>query len=275
MKSLTTKCIKNVIFRFNDDDVLALSSQLAYGLIFAFFPFMIFLMTVIGYSSVKSEDVLAGLNRLLPKDTLQLITNIVIEVVDTKNTKLMSLSLIFTIWSMSSGFDAVIKGLNKAYDEKEHRNFFVVKLISILFTFELTIVILILIFFLVLGQIVGNSIAYRYGFSQEFKILWNIARYAISILTTVFIFASLYHYTPSRRLTWHEVMPGSIFATIGLITASMIFAYYVNTFTNYSKVYGSIGAVIALLSWLFLGAAIIILGGELNAVLVSKCGTKI
>lgn len=274
MKSLTTKCIKNIIFRFNDDDVLALSSQLAYGFIFAFFPFMIFLMTMVGYSPIKSEDVLAGLNRLLPNDALQLIKSTVIEVVDTRKTNLMSLSLIFTIWSMSSGFDAVIKGLNKAYDEREHRNFFKLKLISILFTFELTIVILILIFLLVFGQIIGNSLAYKYGFSDEFKILWNVIRYVIVILTTIFIFASLYHYTPSRRLTWREVMPGSVFATAGLIITSIGFAYYVNTFTNYSMVYGSIGAVIVFLSWLFLGSTIIILGGELNAILVSKCGNK-
>lgn len=274
MKNISVQCIKNLIFRFFDDDILALSSQLAYGFIFAFFPFMIFLMTLIGYSPISSGNVLDGLDRLLPDEALYLIKTTVIEVVDSRKSNLMSFSLIFTIWSVSSGFDAVIKGINKAYDEKENRSYFKLKLISILFTFELTIMILILIFLLVFGQIIGNSIASKYGFSYQFKVIWNFARYAIIISTTIFIFASLYHYTPSKRLAWSDVMPGSFFATIGLIAVSIGFAYYVNTFTNYSLLYGSIGAVIVFLTWLFLMSIIILLGGEINAIFVSKCGTK-
>lgn len=274
MKNISVQCIKNLIFRFFDDDILALSSQLAYGFIFAFFPFMIFLMTLIGYSPISSGNVLDGLDRLLPDEALYLIKTTVIEVVDSRKSNLMSFSLIFTIWSVSSGFDAVIKGINKAYDEKENRSYFKLKLISILFTFELTVMILILIFLLVFGQIIGNSIASKYGFSYQFKVIWNFARYAIIISTTIFIFASLYHYTPSKRLAWSDVMPGSFFATIGLIAVSIGFAYYVNTFTNYSLLYGSIGAVIVFLTWLFLMSIIILLGGEINAIFVSKCGTK-
>ncbi|AYD39374.1 YihY/virulence factor BrkB family protein [Clostridium fermenticellae] len=274
MKNISVQCIKNLIFRFFDDDILALSSQLAYGFIFAFFPFMIFLMTLIGYSPISSGNVLDGLDRLLPDEALYLIKTTVIEVVDSRKSNLMSFSLIFTIWSVSSGFDAVIKGINKAYDEKENRSYFKLKLISILFTFELTVMILILIFLLVFGQIIGNSIASKYGFSYQFKVIWNFARYAIIISTTIFIFASLYHYTPSKRLAWSDVMPGSFFATIGLILVSIGFAYYVNTFTNYSLLYGSIGAVIVFLTWLFLMSIIILLGGEINAIFVSKCGTK-
>ena len=83
----------------------------------------------------------------------------------------------------------------------------------------------------------------------------------------MFILAAIYHYTPCRRLIWREVIPGAIFSTIGLVVVSMGFAFYVNNFGNYSRVYGSIGAVIVLLTWLFLLAIIIIMGGEINATL--------
>ncbi|AWI07248.1 YihY/virulence factor BrkB family protein [Clostridium drakei] len=267
MRQQVIKDIKNLMFRFNEDDVLALSSQLAYSLIFAFFPFLIFLMTVLGYSSIDSQDILVGLNRIIPRSALELIKNTIIEVVDYKNPHLMSFSLIFTIWSASSGFNAVIKGLNKAYDELEHRSFLKVQFTSVLCTIGLVIAIFAMIFLLVFGQIIGNSMAFNLGLSEEFKILWNVVRYIIIITLTVFVLAALYHYTPCRRLTWKEVSYGAIFATIGLISVSIGFAFYVNNFGNYSKIYGSIGAVIILLTWLFFISITVVMGGELNATL--------
>lgn len=261
------KDIKNLVFRFNDDDVLALSSQLAYSLIFSFFPFLIFLMTLVGYSPISSTEVLAGLNRILPKNALELIHNIIVEVVDSRNGHLLSISLFVTVWSASGGFNAVIKGINKAYDESEDRSILKVQLIAILCTFGVTFIILLTILLLVFGQIFGRYLAIKLGYSFVFQRIWNTVRYIVMLLSMMFIFAALYHYTPSRRLTWKEVIPGAIFSTIGLVTVSMGFAFYVNNFGNYSLVYGSIGVVIILLTWLFLLSIIIIMGGEINATL--------
>jgi len=261
------KDIKNLIFRFQDDEVLALASQLAYSLVFSFFPFLIFLMTLVGYSPISSEEVLSGLYRILPYDTLELIKNTIIEVVETKNGHLLSISLIITLWTSAGGFNAVIRGLNKAYDEAEHRSIFKVQLVAILCTVGVTLVIIITILLLVFGQTLGRLLAIRLGLSYQFQVTWNAVRYIIILLSTIFIFAALYHYTPCRRLTWFEVMPGAIFSTVALISVSIGFAFYVNNFGNYSRIYGSIGAVIVLLTWLFLLAIIIIMGGEVNATL--------
>ncbi|MCT8976437.1 YihY/virulence factor BrkB family protein [Clostridium sp. CX1] len=261
------KDIKNLTFRFNDDDVLALASQLAYSLIFSFFPFLIFLMTLVGYSPISSGEVLVGLNKILPTNVLELVHNTVVEVVDGRNSHLLSLSLLATIWSASSGFNAVIKGLNKAYDESEDRSVFKVQFIAIMCTFGVTFIVILTMILLVFGQILGVYLAKQFGYSFMFQRFWNIVRYTVMFLTTIFIFAALYHYTPSRRLTWKEVMPGAVFSAIGLVGVSVGFAYYVNNFGNYSKVYGSIGAVIILLTWLFFLSVMIIMGGELNATL--------
>jgi membrane protein len=261
------KDIKNLAFRFRDDEVLALASQLAYSLIFSFFPFLIFLMTLVGYSPISSGEVLSGLNRILPYEALELIKNTIIEVVETKNGHLLSLSLVITLWTSSGGFNAVIRGLNKAYDESEHRSIFKVQLMAILCTVGVALVIIITILLLVFGQMLGRFLAIRLGFSYQFQVTWDAVRYIIILLSTIFIFAALYLYTPCRRLTWFEVIPGAIFSTIGLIVVSIGFAFYVNNFGNYSRLYGSIGAVIVLLTWLFLLAIIIIMGGELNATL--------
>lgn len=259
--------IKNLVFRFTDDEVLALSSQLAYSLIFSFFPFIIFLMTLIGVSSINSSYVLGGLVQILPLNTVELIKNIVIEVVDTRHEHLLSLSLIITIWSASTGFNAVIRGINKAYSESEKRSFIKVQLIAVLSTLALTFIVVATILLLVFGEIIGKALAAQVGLSYLFRFLWNNLRYIIMIGTTIFIFAALYRYTPCKKLTWKEVIPGAIFSTITLTVVSLGFAYYVNNFSSYSRIYGSIGTVIVLLTWLFLLSIIIIMGGELNATL--------
>lgn len=267
MDSKLVKDIKNLAFRFNDDEVLSLASQLAYSLIFSFFPFVIFLMTFVGFSPITSVDVIEGLKPILPHNAVDLIKNTIVEVVDTKHGHLLSLSLIITIWSASAGFNAVIRGLNKAYSEQEKRSLLKVQLIAVLCTFALTFIIISTFLLLVFGEIIGNTLSTRLGVFYIFAIVWNKLRYLIMSISAIFIFAALYRYTPCRRLTWKEVIPGAIFSTITLTVVSLGFAYYVNNFGNYSKIYGSIGTVIVLLTWLFILSVIILMGGELNATL--------
>lgn len=274
MKNKYIRYTKNLIERFNDDDVLALSSQLSYSLLFSFFPLIIFLMILIGLSPIRSDDVLIGLKRLLPISTFNLIQGIIAEVVDTKKGHLIPLSLIFIIWSASTGFNAVIKALNKAYDEEEHRSFLKVQIIALLFMLSLIFILITVILLLVFGEELGKVIIIDLGLSEFFTVIWDVLRYIIIGFAMILIFACLYHDTPCRKLKWIEVIPGAIFATMGWIIVSIIFSFYVNNFGNYSLIYGSLGAVIALLTWLFLSSIIIILGGELNAVILFNSNSK-
>jgi len=259
--------VKNLIFRFQDDDILAMSSQLAYSLLMAFFPFLIFLLTIVGFSPIKSEDVLVGLKSILPKEAYVLIRKTVVEVVDTKNGHLLSLSLIFTVWSAANGLGAVIKGLNKAYDEEEKRSFIKVQIVAVLSTIALVFMIMAAFVFVVFGNVLGRYIAVSLKQLDGFWSMWNALRYVVTIINMILIFSVIYHFTPSRRLKWKEVLPGSIFTTIGWIVVSIGFAFYIDNFGNYSLVYGSLGAVVTLMTWLFISSIIILLGGELNATL--------
>lgn len=267
MKHPIVKDLVNLAKRFSADDVLALASQLSYSLLLAFFPFLIFLLTLAGFSPINGSDVLFVIKQILPENAFSLIQNTIIEVFDTRNKNLLSISLLITIWTASSGFNAVIKGLNKAYDEDEKRSYIKVQLVAILCTFGLTFVIILTVVLLVFGEMLWMAGIKWMGFPMELKYLWDLIRYVIILLSMIFIFAALYHFTPSRRLHWKDVMPGALFSTAGWLIASFGFAFYVNNFGNYSKVYGSIGAVIILLTWLFITSIVIILGGEVNAVL--------
>lgn len=261
------RCIISLIGRFNDDDILALAAELAYNLIISFFPFLIFLMTLIGFSSLRGVDVLVEMKKMLPLSAYELVSSTVLEVVDTRNGNLMSFGIIFTIWTASSGFRAVIKGINKAYDEPEERSFLKLVIISVISTFVLVIMIMLLMILLVFGEIIGNKLITFFGFTKFFNFMWNILRYVILFLALVLMLSGMYRYIPCRKLKWREVLPGALVASIGWAISSFGFAYYVNNFGNYSKIYGSIGAVFVLLTWIYLISIIILVGGEINAVL--------
>ena len=253
-----------------EDDIFALGSQLAYSLLLSFFPFLIFLFTIAGYSTVESKDVLFSLKNILPYNAYTLIDKTVIEIFDSRKSNLLSFSFITTVLIASNGFHAVIRALNKAYDENECRPFWKVQLISILSVIGLTFLIIFSLFILVLGNLLKYKFAAWFTPSSSFYFIWDFLRYLVTLLIMVFIFALLFKITPCKRLTLWDALPGAIFTTIGWIIVSMGFSFYVDNFANYSRLYGSIGAVIALLVWLFITSVIILVGGEINSLFGRK-----
>lgn len=262
--------IKNIIFRYVDDEVSAMSSQLAYSLLLSFFPFLILLLTILGYSSLKSEDLLALLNNLLPSEVYHLVKKTVTEIVSQKRGGLLSLSMISTVWTAANGFNAVIRGLNKAYDEKEERSFIKVQLTALLCTFGLALIIVAAFALIVFGEIGGKFLVKHFNSPVIIEYIIDFARFFIGLLVMVIIFNGVYKITPSKKLTWKETFPGAVFTTIGWTIISLGFSFYVNNFGSYSKVYGGIGAIIALMSWLYLSSIIVLLGGEINAIIAYK-----
>jgi len=258
---------KRFVQRIKQDDLSALGAQLAYSFLLAFFPFLIFLISLIGFSSIDSREVLIGLKKVVPMEVYSLIDKMVVQVVDNKSIKLLSFGFITTVWAASNGFMAVIKALNKAYEDDEKRGFVQLQLIALACTFGLAFIILTSFSLIVLGEINGNILSRQLGLGIFFKKIWNILRHIAVFTIMVFIFASLFHLTPCRKITWKEVIPGAIFTTVGWIVSSELFSYYVNNFGNYSQIYGSLGAVIVFMTWLFIISEMLLVGGEINATL--------
>lgn len=257
----------HLIVKIKNDDIFALASQLAYYLVLSFFPFIIFLITLVGFSSLSSAEVLEGLNAVLPSSIYDLTESIIREVFDKQYTGLLGVSIVLTLWTASSGFRAVIKGVNKAYNLKETRSFFKRSLISMLSVLALAITLLLALGMLVFGRVIGEYLQNVVPFYKIIVILWNIFRYAFVFILMIFIFAAIYRVAPSKRLKWREVIPGAIFSTIGWIALSFVFSFYINNFRNYSRFYGSLGAVFILMTWLFLVSMIFIIGVEINCVI--------
>lgn len=267
---------KTVIFlvmfikKIGDDDIFALGAQLAYYMVLSFIPFLMFLMTLVGFSHLNSDAVLNLLSNVMPTEAFNLIQSTVIEIVDREQTGLLWISIALAIWVSSSGFKAVIKGLNKAYGVKETRSYIKLKLISMIYTILLALIVIATLFLFVFGDVIGDFFIKVLEHPEFIYYIWNMLRYVVVILIMILFFMFLYNATPCVRLGWLEVIPGAVITTLGWISISYIFAYYVNNFSNYSRLYGSLGAVFMFMTWMFITSMILILGGEINAVLAEK-----
>ncbi len=255
------------IVKIKGDDIFALGAQLAYYLMLSFFPLLIFLMTVIGFIKLDSADILDGLRTILPNNVFMLVDLTVVEIINTQYVGLLGASIAITVWSASSGFRAVIKGLNKAYNIKDTRSFIKRSFIAIIFTLALVLVIVLTLAMLVFGELIGKYILAIFPFEDFITKLWNISRYIIVVLVMIMVFASIYRYAPAKKIPWKEAYPGAIVSTFGWIIVSLGFSYYINNIANYSRLYGSIGAVFVLMTWLYITSIILIVGAEFNSVL--------
>lgn len=258
---------KNLYSRFRDDDVPALGAQLTYYLILSFFPFLIIVVSLMSFVQLSGDSVVAELIRLLPEQTGEAIESILLEVTNNSRGTLLSIGMIATLWSASNGVNAVIKGINKAYDVEENRPFWKVRSISLAATVVLALTIMLAIVMLIFGKVIGEFLFDWLGWPAGFGLIWGTLKYVVPIAFMIVVFSLLYWVVPNRNILFKTAIPGALFATFGWIATSLLFQFYINNFGNYSQTYGSIGGIIVLLIWLYISSNIIILGGEINATL--------
>ena len=260
--------IIGLIKKIFKDDIIGNGAQLAYFLMLAFIPFLIFLITLIGKSRMSSDDLLMFLSTIMPKTSFELIKTTIGTIIDTQRSDVMWGSIILAIWVSSSGFGAVIKGLNMSYDVQETRSYILRKFLSIVYTLLLAWTIAMTLLLFVFGGVIEKFIILKLHHQFLIKIFWYAGRYSIILIVMFIIFLFLYNVTPCKRLGWKEVMPGAIFTTIGWIVTSLIFTFYVNNFNNYARIYGGLSAVFAIMIWLFISSLTLLVGGELNAYII-------
>ena len=193
-----------------------------------------------------------------------------LEVVENQYTGLLGVSIVLSMWAASSAFRAVTKGINKAYNLKENRSFIKRAIIALICTFALAFTIVIALVLLVFGNLIGDLLISYIPYNALVGKLWNLLRYIMVLAIMICIFAGIYRYTPAKRISWREAFPGAIVSTIGWLIVSLGFSFYINNFSNYSRLYGSLGAVFVLMTWLYISSIILILGGEINSVLVIR-----
>ncbi|MBC8062192.1 MAG: YihY/virulence factor BrkB family protein [Clostridiaceae bacterium] len=256
--------------KYLDDDILAFSSQLAYNFLLASFPFLIFTVALISKIGLKTDLFNNVLKSILPYNSYILIINILSETIYQNHNTLISVTIVIAIWTASIGFSGVVKGINRAYNIRENRPYWKLQIINVVYTILLAMGIVFTMIILMYGGWENKILIKNTGYDVFLFSLWRVTKYVIVGLFLVLIFAAVYRYAPCIRLSWSEVLPGTIFTVITWLLASFIFSYYANNYARYSNLYGSITAVIVLMIWLFVSSNIILIGGEINSALSLK-----
>lgn len=259
--------IKRLIKRLLDDDVFGLSAQLAYFFLLSLFPFMIFLVTLIGYLPFEEIDVLNFISTYAPADTVGMINDNITRISNERNGGLLSIGIIGTLWSASNGINAIMRAFNAAYNVDEDRSFIASRFIAIFLTVGMLFVIIIAFLLPIFGKMIGVYLFSFFGLSESFLQIWGMLRWVISSVVFFIVLLALYIMAPNKKVHLKNVTVGAAFATIGWQLVSLAFSYYVNNIGNYSATYGSLGGVIILMIWFFISGIIIITGGEINALL--------
>jgi membrane protein len=258
---------RRVIHEIQEDDCFGRAAQLAYYFLFALFPFFLFLTTLLAYLPVSNllDRLMEVLAQLLPGDALQLVKDNLQELVTGDRRGLLSFGILAALWTSSSALTAIIDTLNRAYDVEERRPFWKVRLLAIGLTVGLSAFSIIALVLLTFGPQLGRWVADLVGLGEVFALSWNILRWPVIVGLLIVAMALLYYFGPDVEQDWRWITPGSAFAVIGWLLTSLGFAFYVNHFGSYNATYGSIGAVIVLLTWMYLSGLFVLIGGEINA----------
>lgn len=264
-KVYANKFVRHLLFRLIEDDIVGLSAQCSYFLFLSLFPFFIFLFSLLSFTNIPQSQLMSLVFSFFPTDVANVIRTIIENVLSTRNATLLTVGALMTIWSSSSGINAVRKGLYKAYRKVDSRPIWQVIIVNLVSTIGLALMLFITIVFLVSGEVIGNQVFMFLNISSTFEIVWNLIRILVPVITMATVFTMLYVLIPYQKVKFIEVFPGVVFTMGAWLAISMLFSYFVNNFTNYANIYGSISGIIILLVWLNLSCLFLLLGGEINA----------
>lgn len=258
-----------LVAEIQKDNSLTYAAALAYYFFFAIFPFFLFLTALLGYLPVEGvmEQILELLANVLTADALRIIEENVAAVVSQQRGGLLSIGIAFALWTASTAVAAIADALNHSYNVEETRPYWKVRLMAILLTIGISVFVITSIVLLMFGPQIGGWIANMVGLGRAFEITWNIVRWPVILFLVTLGSAMIYYFTPDVEQDWKWITPGSVFAVALWILASLGFSYYVNNFGEYDATYGSIGAIIVLLTWMYVSGLVILVGGEINAII--------
>jgi membrane protein len=260
---------KRVYAEADHDEIFNGAAALAYFWTLAIFPAMIFLMAVIPYLPIAQVDraVMDLLRQALPPSAADMFTGVVRKVTSERRGGLLSLGLVVALWSASTGMYAIMRQLNIAFNVAERRPFVKARVTALLLTLLFGVLVIGAFSLIVLGGVLQDFIGNRVGFSDPLMQVFAIFRWVVIVLALLLSVSLIYRFAPNRHVSFRMFTAGGITATLLLIAASFGFSLYTSNFANYSAVYGSVGAVIVLMLWLYIAGLVILLGAEMNVVL--------
>lgn len=253
------------IKKFFKDDMAVYAAALSYQLLFSIFPFMIFLLALLGLLNITElfDWLLKQAQTILPGRASELVTNIV-EQLRSGAGGALSFGALVGLWSASSAVRMTTHALNVAYDVEDPAVWKRFPL-SILYTVLLAILVIAAAALMLIGPPLAAWVAKVVGLGDVFTTIWTWARIPVGVVLLVLVAALIYYLFPNTGQPFKLITPGAVLAVIVWVVASLGFSWYVSNFASYNAVYGTLAGAIVLLLYFFISAMILLLGAELNS----------
>jgi membrane protein len=264
--------LKHVWISSYEDGVYNRAAELAYFFFLSLFPGMIFITTLLGFV-FKSNAQLTGLllhylSTTLPGSAFQLIRTVITEVTRSSGSDKLTFGILAALWTANSGMNALEDALNALYKVKESRPLWKTYGIALILTVLASLLIIAALTVFLYGDALVQVVSNTVGLRPAFYWSWKVAQWPIALFFVSLVASMVYYAAPNvKQRRWQWLSPGALFATLGWVAASGLLRLYFHFFTNYAKTYGSLGAVMVLLTWLYVTGTMLLLGAEVNMVI--------
>lgn len=258
-----------MVRRYLRHGVSTQSAALAFYLLFTLFPLMIFFSALLGLLRLNVASILSDLSRLLPVEVVDFIRVYLDYVGQNPSVRLLLFGLFFSLYFPMRATNTLMRAVRTAYHLGPPKTPIRQMLKTLIYTVLLIVTITAVLVLLTVGEWLLTYAVEHFGLPVEFAALWQRLRFPAMALLMYFALYLLYAMTQDTRQPLRNIYPGVLFAMVGWMVVSMCYSFYVENIASYSLFYGSIGTAIVLLMWLYLTAAVLIMGGEFNGMLIS------
>lgn len=256
--------------KMGDDHVTAYSAMSAYFMLMSFVPFIMLLLVLATYLPFSKQDIMNLMTNVAIVKENSYILNILEEIYRHSSSTIMGFTIVSILWAASKGVWAIIMGLNSVYDIEETRNPIWLRIIAIFYTLAFMVMIIVSLVLLVFGTTIYRYILTHYPLLEPVAHAIMDVKSFFSIFVLTIFFLILYIMVPARKTTIKNELIGAIFSALGWSLFSFVFSIYVSRFSNYTYVYGGLGAILLFLLWLYMIMYIMFMGAEVNFFLSEK-----
>ena len=263
--------VKNALERTYTDvgrnHTMQMAAALAYYFVLSLFPALIFLSAVVAFLPLPDlfGQALGMMARFLPADSMGFVRRILSDVITPNRGAFLSFGILGTLWAASGGFSAAIEALNIAYDVEDDRPFWKTRPLAVGLALLIGTLMLVALSVMMVGPRFGEWLAGRVHLSFLFVLLWPYVHWTIAIGFTILAVEALYFLAPNVKQRFLATLPGAVLAVGCWIALSYLLGLYFRHFANFNKTYGTFGAAIALMTWLYWTGFAMLVGAELNS----------
>lgn len=248
------------------DAIFMGAAALGFYLTLAIFPALIFLLSLLPYLPIENlqQAIMEFLHQALPTEAANMLSDTVTSITQEENRGLLSIGAIATLWAASSGMYAIMQELNVVYKVEEGRSFLKARAVALGLTVFFGFLLVAAFTLVVMGGHLQELLASVLGWSEPLLIFFAVLRWVIVVAAILLGFSAVYFWGPNVKHKYAFITPGNIFGTVVLVLASALFKLYITNFGNYDATYGSLGAMIILMFWLYVSGLVLLFGAEVN-----------